>query len=75
MEERVLVKNKNGMLMLLLFAALYLAALALIVVSAVLENFVLLAVGIVYLCLGWIFFCGLKVLKPQEALVLTLFGK
>ena len=75
MEERVLVKNKNGMLMLLLFAALYLAALALIVVSAVLENFVLLAVGIVYLCLGWIFFLGLKVLKPQEALVLTLFGK
>ena len=75
MEERVLVKNKNGMLMLLLFAALYLAALVLIVVSAVLENFVLLAVGIVYLCLGWIFFLGLKVLKPQEALVLTLFGK
>lgn len=24
---------------------------------------------------GWILFCGLKVLKPQEALVLTLFGK
>lgn len=25
--------------------------------------------------LGWIPFCGLRVLKPQEALVLTLFGK
>ena len=24
---------------------------------------------------GWIMFLGLKVLKPQEALVLTLFGK
>lgn len=26
-------------------------------------------------CLAWIPFLGLKVLKPQEALVLTLFGK
>lgn len=35
---------------------------------------------IMFLCLlvialGWILLCGLKVLKPQEALVLTLFGK
>jgi regulator of protease activity HflC (stomatin/prohibitin superfamily) len=32
-------------------------------------------VAILWVCLGWIFWCGLKVLKPQEALVLTLFGK
>ena len=32
-------------------------------------------VSIAWLCLGWIFLLGLKVLKPQEALVLTLFGK
>ena len=31
--------------------------------------------GGVYAAIGWIFFIGLKVLKPQEALVLTLFGK
>ena len=30
---------------------------------------------IVYLCIGWIPLLGLKVLKPNEALVLTLFGK
>ena len=36
---------------------------------------VMLVVGIVWLVLGWIPFMGLKVLKPQEALVLTLFGK
>ena len=30
---------------------------------------------IVYLCVGWLFWPGLKVLGPQEALVLTLFGK
>ena len=29
---------------------------------------------LVWLCLGWILLLGLKVLKPQEALVLTLFG-
>ena len=33
-----------------------------------------LAVGIITLLTGWILYCGLKVLKPQEALVLTLFG-
>ena len=75
MEEKVLVRNKNGMLMLLILAAAYLAAVALVIAGAVLENTVLLVVGIVYICVGWIFFLGLKVLKPQEALVLTLFGK
>ena len=34
-----------------------------------------MVLGIVFLCVGWILFLGLKVLKPQEALVLTLFGK
>ena len=29
---------------------------------------------LIWLCLGWILFLGLKVIKPQEALVLTLFG-
>ena len=35
----------------------------------------LLALSIAVMALGWIPLCGLKVLKPQEALVLTLFGK
>ena len=34
-----------------------------------------LVLSIIWLALGWIPFAGLKVLKPQEALVLTLFGK
>jgi regulator of protease activity HflC (stomatin/prohibitin superfamily) len=38
-------------------------------------NIILLAVCIAYIALGWILLCGLRVLKPQEALVLTLFGK
>ena len=36
---------------------------------------VVMIISLVYLCLGWAFWPGLKVLKPQEALVLTLFGK
>ena len=35
----------------------------------------LMAIGGILLLVGWIPFLGLKVLKPQEALVLTLFGK
>lgn len=34
-----------------------------------------MVVSIVYLSIGWFPTLGLKVLKPQEALVLTLFGK
>ena len=36
---------------------------------------VLTVFGALWLTFGWIPFLGLKVLKPQEALVLTLFGK
>jgi regulator of protease activity HflC (stomatin/prohibitin superfamily) len=36
---------------------------------------VLFVVGLVLLCVGWLPLIGLRVLKPNEALVLTLFGK
>lgn len=84
MEEKILHKNKNGMGMMLLFILLYILAIAAIVSGAVMmethgESFVpgivVFVIGIVYVAVGWIFFLGLKVLKPQEALVLTLFGK
>jgi regulator of protease activity HflC (stomatin/prohibitin superfamily) len=40
------------------------------------ESLVLVIAGIIYTCvIGPIIFAGLKVLKPNEALVLTLFGK
>ena len=35
----------------------------------------LFVIGTLWLCFGWIIFLGLRILKPQEALVLTLFGK
>ena len=81
MTEKVLNNKKNGMAVMLLLILLYLGALALIVLSGIMlddgrKGFIAtLVLGIVWLSLGWIPFLGLKVLKPQEALVLTLFGK
>lgn len=71
--------------MLLLTLALYLAAIAATVVGGINGlnesgpkapwGIALFVIGLVFIALGWILFCGLKVLRPQEALVLTLFGK
>ena len=82
MNEKVLNRNKNGMLVLLLILLGYVAGIGGVVFLAgfgyVLPPalfIVLMALCILWLALGWILLCGLKVLKPQEALVLTLFGK
>ncbi|MBQ3090664.1 MAG: SPFH domain-containing protein [Oscillospiraceae bacterium] len=73
--EIILSKRQNGMPMFLLTLLLYVAAILLLIVAATEEIVVLMVLSIVWLVLGWILFLGLKVLKPQEALVLTLFGK
>ena len=74
MTEIELRKNKNGMVMLILLIVLYVLAIMATVIGAGIENYILVALGVIYISLGWIFFLGLKVLNPQEALVLTLFG-
>lgn len=73
MEEKVLKNKKNGLLILCLLLLLYLAAIGAIVVGGMF-SIPLLVVGIIWVSIGWIAFLGLKVIKPQEALVLTLFG-
>lgn len=79
MKEIVLNRRKNGMLVLALVILLYAAAIAGTVFGGFeverTGNPALLIVSIVVLCVAWIPLPGLKVLKPQEALVLTLFGK
>ena len=75
MQEKILSNKKNGMLMLLVSVLLYFASIALIVFGAIYDITLLCVIGILWVCLGWMLFLGLKVLKPQEALVLTLFGK
>ena len=74
MSEIVLLNRKNGMPALLLTLLLYAAAI-LGLVFGVLYAPVLMVICVIWLCLGWIPLLGLRVLKPQEALVLTLFGK
>lgn len=75
MKEKIRNNRKNGMPMLILTVALYAAAIAACVYSAMAHQTPLRVTSIIWLCIGWFPLCGLKVLKPQEALVLTLFGK
>ena len=81
MEEKILNTRKNGMAVMLLCILLYVAAILCVVFGAInmdrgnMLGLLLFIPGLVWALLGWIPFCGLKVLKPQEALVLTLFGK
>ena len=81
MEEKILNTRKNGMAMLMLTLLGYGAAIAAFVLAVFqleAENYILgvplLILAIVYAIAGIFLFCGLRVLKPQEALVLTLFG-
>ena len=74
-KEKVLNNRKNGMAMMLLFIIFYAAAAGIMLVSAITELIPLMLLAIIWISIGWIPFLGLKVLKPQEALVLTLFGK
>ncbi len=73
MKEKVLNKGSNGFGMMILWIVLYLAAIPLLIIG-VDTTPLLFIVALLWLCLGWIPFLGLKVLGPQEALVLTLFG-
>lgn len=82
MKEKILNNKKNGMGMLLVLIVAYAAAIGMVIFGGInmdahryLLGVPVFVVGMVWVCLGWILFCGLKVLKPQEALVLTLFGK
>lgn len=79
MKEKILNNKKNGMLVMFLAILLYgLAVVATVFGGIAIDNGdspVLLIIGLIWLSIGWIPFIGLKVVKPQEALVLTLFGK
>ena len=79
MEEKIL-NPKQGMPKLILFISLYAVSIILIILgSNMLSNYnkmgtIPLVLGILWIVFGFILFFGLKIVKPQEALVLTLFG-
>ena len=82
MEEKIYTTKRKGMAVLLTVLFVYLIAITGTVFGAVKYEdsaetgyLVLMVVSIVVLSLGWFPLIGLRVLKPQEALVLTLFGK
>ena len=75
MTEKTLNNRKNGMVVLLLLVLVYVASIVLFIFGVSYDILPLTLISCVWFVFGWIFFLGLKVLKPQEALVLTLFGK
>ncbi len=66
MTETILTNKKHGMLVLLLTLALYVLAVIGTILFAVEAMVAPMVVCIVYLCLGWIFFLGLKVLALRR---------
>lgn len=79
MTEKILTTRKLGLPVLLLTILLFvLSILGCVFGGLILDDGgspALMIVSIVVLCLCWLPLPGLKVLKPQEALVLTLFGR
>ena len=79
MKEKILTTKKRGMLVLVLDVILLLGSVALMVLGGIWGGeempHPIFWAGVVIMTIGWIPLLGLKILKPQEALVLTLFGK
>ncbi|MDO4491067.1 MAG: SPFH domain-containing protein [Lachnospiraceae bacterium] len=81
MTEKIYTDKKLGMPVLLLNIVALIGGVFLIVLGGMkidqyrpMIGVPMLVLGILIDALGWIPLCGLKVIKPQEALVLTLFG-
>ncbi len=81
MKEKIL-KAPSGLPMILFLPLSYLAAIGVVVWGGTNVNgpyhslaIAAMVASALYLALGWILAMGIKVIKPQEALVLTLFGR
>ena len=75
MTEKILTNKKNGMAVLILTTLLYLAAIGMLILGIGKNLPVIGVIAGIWLLIGWIPYLGLRILNPQEALVLTLFGK
>ena len=82
MEEKLLFNKKTGMQTLVVCVSVLLIGIAGIIAGAIMLETVNVVLGTVLLivsgiveCVAWIPLMGLRILKPNEALVLTLFGK
>jgi len=75
MKERIYTKKKMGMPALILMLFLFVMSVCGIVFGARLADIPLIVAGVICALIGCFLLCSLRVLKPQEALVLTLFGE
>lgn len=83
MEEKIVKNAKNGFVVLFGVIIAYVIFIAMFIIGIVIMEDavnealggILFACGLLLCMVGWIPLLGLKVLKPEEALVLTLFGK
>lgn len=81
MEEKIYTTKKNGMIALLAVIGVYALAIGAFIYWGIQmgngrDGFgALFGIGMIVCCVAWIPLCGLKILGPQEALVLTLFGR
>lgn len=82
MKEKIYTTKKNGMAVLLAELIGYVLVICGIIYFAVAMGAdgkgiyeAGMVICIILACVGWLPVCGLKVVKPQEALVLTLFGE
>lgn len=81
MEEKVLRPGK-GLPVLIIVTILYFLAVIGIVFGAIttaggdnIFGVFVMFISFVWVFIGWIFYLGVKILDPQEAMVFTLFGK
>ncbi len=84
MEEKLLLNKKKGMQTLVICIAVLLVAIVGIIAGAIILEQVpqlnwvgipIIVLSILVAVVAWIPLVGLRILKPNEALVLTLFGK
>lgn len=76
-------KASNGLTAIIVTTAIYIAASIGTVLfgnsydetGEIFPTLFLLILCIAWLCLGWIVYLGIKIVRPNEALVLTLFGQ
>jgi regulator of protease activity HflC (stomatin/prohibitin superfamily) len=75
--DEVKAPQRSGMPVLILTSLFYLAAILVPIITLVQEtvSVLLIVVCVIYILFGWILYCGLRILRPNEPLVLTLFGK
>ena len=77
--EIILKNKKNGMPILLLSLLIYAAVIPGIIFGAILmeqgKSPAIFIVSLIIALTAWLLWCGLTIIRPQEAVVLTLFGK